>query len=201
MQYLSNPEIIARLRRGERKALDPIFDTFFASLCYFANKMIDDKMQSQDIVIENFVKVWERRETFEDAKSIKAFLYISVKNSCINHIRSRKSQEKGYKKIAEMVEVVEQDAEQMRIKAEILRMVTQEIPNLPEKCGLIMQLIFRDGLTVQEIANRLGLSPATVRNQKARGLQLMRQSLNKHEWRLFQYVIMLSEILNQHRQN
>jgi RNA polymerase sigma-70 factor, Bacteroides expansion family 1 len=195
MQYLSL-EILANLRQGKKDSLDPIFHTFFASLCYFANKFVDDKMHSEDIVLDTFVKAWERRDTFLDAKNVKAFLYISVKNTCLNHIREKATEKKRKGRIAQNAELIEEDAERLRIKAEVYRMIVQEIDKLPEKCKEIVTRIYQDGLTVSEVAREMGLSESTVRNQKLRGIQIMRKRLGKNELRLFEAIILVTEFLN-----
>jgi len=60
-------------------------------------------------------------------------------------------------------------------RAEVLREIFQFMENLPMQCRKIVLMSFIAGLSNQQIANRLQLSVHTVRNQKIRGIYLMRQ--------------------------
>jgi RNA polymerase sigma-70 factor (ECF subfamily) len=63
------------------------------------------------------------------------------------------------------------------IRAEVLREINREIENLPEQCRKIFKMSFFDGKKNQEIASMLEISVHTVKNQKARAIQLLRVRL------------------------
>src|SRR5690349_24963911 len=115
MKQHVHTDIIAGFHKGNSRAFDLLFDMFFPALCYFANKLIEDRQESEDIVLDTFQKLWARREHFETMPNIKAFLYITVRNTCLNYLRYRETQRK---RTHEMVKLLpdrfEEDAEQQR---------------------------------------------------------------------------------------
>ena len=83
-------KIISNFRKGNRTAFKQIFDLFFSSLCLFANKYNNDSKESEDIVQEVFIIVWEKRKQFTDINYLRAFLYETVKNKSLNAIKHLK---------------------------------------------------------------------------------------------------------------
>src|SRR5882724_5146292 len=85
-----NPDIIPALRNGDPQAFDAFFRLHYRHLCYFAAQLTGHESESEDIVKDVFVKLWRKHEGFANPQSIKAFLYISTRNACINFLRRLK---------------------------------------------------------------------------------------------------------------
>src|SRR6185369_16606748 len=142
---------------------------------YFAEKLIGDTQEAEDIVLDTFSKFWTRRENFETLPNIRAFLYISTRNACFNYLKYRRLQNKRQHELAEAWEPEqEENAEQLRVRSEVLRLLQTEIEKLPSKCRLVFELTFFEELKPNEIADLLKISVNTVRNQKARALSLLK---------------------------
>lgn len=71
---------IKELKHGNSMALSYFFDLPYQALCYFAESIVKDQQEAEDIVATSFFKVWDKYTDFETAQNIKAFLYISTKN-------------------------------------------------------------------------------------------------------------------------
>lgn len=182
MKQHMHTDIISGFHKGSSRAFDLLFDMFFPALCYFANKLIDDRQEAEDIVLDTFQKLWARREHFETMPNIKAFLYITVRNTCLNYLRYRETQRKRSREMAKLLpDRFEEDAEQQRIRAEVLKNIYNEIEKLPKKCREVFELIYFEGLKANEIAEQLQISESTVRNQKVRALQLLKTALSGRE--------------------
>jgi RNA polymerase sigma-70 factor (ECF subfamily) len=182
MKQHLDTDIISGFHKGSSRAFDVLFDMFFPALCYFANKLIDDRQEAEDIVLDTFQKLWARREHFETMPNIKAFLYITVRNTCLNYIRHKETQRKRTREMLKLLpEPLEEDAEQHRIRAEVLQNIYSAIEKLPRKCREVFELSYFEGMKAQEIAEQLQISESTVRNQKVRALQLLKTALTGRE--------------------
>ena len=87
MNEQAGDEIVSGFNKGNQRSFSSIFNTYYASLCFFAERMILDKQEAEDIVEETFVKLWRLHANFETMQNIKAFLYITTKNACLNYIK------------------------------------------------------------------------------------------------------------------
>jgi RNA polymerase sigma factor (sigma-70 family) len=82
-----NKNIIGHIKKGDRKAFRAVFDEYFNALAAFGYKYISDQFVVEDLVQEAFISFWEKREDFNHINAVKSFLYTSVRNKCLNHLK------------------------------------------------------------------------------------------------------------------
>ena len=138
---------------------------------------------------EAFVALLEQGCTFDNEYLAKGFLYKTLRNKCLNHlrheqIRSRyaEMQAAHYKR-----ERSEKKSEEFFIDA-IMReesslIISQAIEGLPEMGRQVLNMSV-EGLSNQEIADVLGISINTVRTHKSRAYKVLRIVLS-NQWMLF----------------
>ena len=85
---------IINIKKGDKKAFEELFNTFYPMLCSFAENYIKDIQIAEDFVQEIFISLWDKIEDFDNLSTVKSFLYTSVKNKCLNHIKHQKVKDK-----------------------------------------------------------------------------------------------------------
>jgi RNA polymerase sigma-70 factor (family 1) len=171
-------EVILLLHGNNEKGLSVIFKSYHAGLLYFASQYLPSSQAAEDIVAESFVKIWERRADFESLRAIKSFLYVMVKNACLNQLKQSSRYAACHEEIKYLAETSEElYSSSKMIKAELLNQVLQDIEQLPPVRRKIFKMIYIEGLNTFEIASALKISVDTVRVQKARALQAIRANL------------------------
>lgn len=176
-QHVAGDDIIAEFRKGNTQSLNSIFNLFYAPLCFFAEKLIMNKEEAEDIVGETFIKLWARHMDFESLSKVKAFLYISTKNTCLNYIRQSARDTKQHADLVYFLTESEDHMLNSLIRTETLHQLYVAIKGLPAQCSKIAYLSFVEGMRNQEIADKLGLSINTVKNQKSRAIELLKVKL------------------------
>src|SRR4051812_41174257 len=85
------PEAISMVafQNGDREAFNHIFNMFYKRVCFFAAVIVNEDA-AEDLVQDAFVKLWARSLSFDSLNSIKAFLYLTTKNSCISPYKHQK---------------------------------------------------------------------------------------------------------------
>lgn len=157
---------------------------YYQSLCFFANRLINNNFVAQEIVQDVFVKLWENRKV-QEIQNMKAFLYTATRNNCINYLVSQKrKREKENETILNFPTVNDAGVLAELIRAEVLRELSIAIEQLPKQCKKVIRLIYEEGKNTNEIAEEIGAAPSTVRNHKARGLTLLRKILSKSAFSL-----------------
>ena len=175
----SKDTLAIEFKEGSTDALNRIYLLYFRSLCFFANRIVDNQLEAEDIVAESFIKLWHKYNEFETLTNIKAFLFIATKNSCLNYIKKIEHQTSIHEQLQRESVPFEEDTYFAEIEAEMLQQLYTEIERLPRKCKNIFKLIYLEGLKTDEIAQRLEISNKTVLNQKLRAIQLLRSALFK----------------------
>lgn len=153
------------------------FRKYYAALCYFASQYIDSPREAiEDIVQECFVKILEKKTSFESEDHFRNHIYLSVKNACLNYIRKNKIEQRYS---PSLVEPVEERYEDDVLTAEVVREFICEIDKLPHQCSEVMRMGYVEGLDNETIASRMRLSINTVRAQKMRGKKILKDNMKK----------------------
>ncbi|MGD2034686.1 MAG: RNA polymerase sigma-70 factor [Bacteroidales bacterium] len=159
---------------------EEMFRMYFSSLCYFALKYISDLDTCKEIVHNVFVNIWEKREEYDFDKPAKSYLFTSVYNRCMNHIRDSRK----YKSDADISEAHDysdfsQHTEQIEA-AELESKIWQVINSLPEKCREVFVLNRFEGKKYGEVADYLNISVKTVETQMSKALKTLRDNLKDY---------------------
>lgn len=128
-----------------------------------------------------------KRETIFIHTSVKAYLFRSVHNHCLNFIQHRKSTEKSVEFIhgeegqshASSLVNTEYALDQM-IAADLEHEVETAINSLPQQCREVFYLSRFENLKIREVATRLNVSESTVKTQLYRALEKLRDLLKEH---------------------
>ena len=176
---LNEQRWVELFRDGDDNALSYFFKLHYKPLCYFTDRMIQNGLEAEDIVADCFVKTWERRQDFETASNIKAFLYISTRNASLNYLKHLKVKSAAQLKYFNELEQGEEIILTKIIETEVLVMLNKEIDHLPENYREVFKLLYFDQLKTDEIALKMGVNVQTVRNYKARAIELLKVSMLK----------------------
>jgi RNA polymerase sigma-70 factor (ECF subfamily) len=164
-------------KKGDPRALQVIFNQFYGALVLFAERMLHDRPAAEDIVGDTFVKLWNRHTDFENLQNVKAFLYITTRNASLNMLKTMQRESTAKKQLAYLSSEKEGHILNEMVRSEVLREIYREIENLPEQCRKIFKMSYFEGRKNQEIADKLKISVHTVKNQKARAIQLLKLKL------------------------
>lgn len=183
----TEPEIIDGLKDDDRWVFDRVFEDYFPPVQYFATRLIGDAEEARDIVIRTFQTMWRLKSNFASLNNIKAFLYITTRNNCLNYLQYRQRQEAGRKAYeARLMEAgSDKSAELCMIEAELLQLIHQKIEVLPKKCKEIFKLTYFEGMKAGEIAKLLHISTSTVTTQRSIAIKYLREVLSQEEFLLF----------------
>lgn len=171
--------LLQEFRQGNTHAFRAVYDMFFPSLCFFAKRLVDNDGEGEDIAADSFVKLLNRYDSFDSIPNIKAFLYITTRNACLNYLRYTQRQHSSKRELNRIQDKTDEHALSHIVHAEVLREVEFEIEQLPNRCREIFKLIYYDRRSADDIAEMLEISINTVWVQRAKAIQLIRTNLLK----------------------
>ncbi|MEO1011885.1 MAG: RNA polymerase sigma-70 factor [Bacteroidota bacterium] len=177
--------MIRQLKNGDEAAYTYLVDTHHQRLCTFANSLVNDHYQAQDIVQNVFMGLWKKRKGLPEDFNIKSFLSRSVYNEFIDQYRKNQSLLALEKKYIEALHLVIEDNDPEAI-AQLMTLVKEEIVALPPKCKEVFVLSRQEGLTNIEISEYLKISIKTVEGHITRAFSILRKKIgDKTEILLF----------------
>ena len=162
---------------GTQDTVETFFKRHYGELCYFASRMIVDRDEAEDLVQDVFLKFFKAKARFENEDAAKGYLYLSVRNACLNRKRHEKVHDRYVESMAGE-EALDPPAIESMIRSEVLGRVHKAIRELPPGCRTVLELSYFESLRNDEVAERLGVSVNTVKTQKARAIQLLRLKLD-----------------------
>ena len=109
-----------RIATQEEKAYQYLYDTYYATLCTFANSLVHDAFWAEAIVGDVFFNMWIKHDSLYIKSSLKGYLMQSVRNRCIDILRSEQSR-KHFLKIALTHETEETIADDFRTHTPLVR--------------------------------------------------------------------------------
>lgn len=146
------------------------FKNLYMPLGMYALRIVGDTDDAEDLVENTFMKAWQAIQDGRDPDNFKSYMYLLVRNECIDFLRKKKI----IADISEIPEAVEETIDTSERDALIWKAIDQ----LPEKCREIFLLSKRDGLSNEEIAEELGISIKTVKNQMTKAYSRLRESMS-----------------------
>ncbi|GAA4339759.1 RNA polymerase sigma factor [Flaviaesturariibacter amylovorans] len=165
------------LQQGREEGLDHYFRAHYRPLSYFAYKLLEDASLAEEMAAEAFVKLWERRTSLSGAAGVKAWLFRTVRNACLDHLRAARRLRIGREGLEAASEAAGASALHYLIETEMVQQVLIQLETLPDGSREIFRLFYLEDKNLKEIAEELQVSVSTVKSQKARALELLRRKL------------------------
>ena len=168
-------ELFSMVSKENQKAFNEVYDHFEPRLFAFVCKITRSKVAAEEIVQELFIKLWIARTKLGKVKNPRAYVFTMAANLTFNYL----------KKVAREVAL----ADRVRKKSPTFSNVTEEVIHFLESQKLVMETVERmpaqrkavylmsreDGLSKEEIAKKMNLSPNTVRNHLSESLRVIRK--------------------------
>jgi RNA polymerase sigma-70 factor (family 1) len=182
-------DLLNRLASGEAEAFTTLYRQYYQRIYYYAKTFLPDKNDAEDITADTFVKLWNRRDSFQNINAINSFLHITARNSCFDYLRHHRIIAEKQADIIKQIEL-QSDSDLYCTKEELLKLVEKEVNKLSARMKQIFYLSFNEGLTPAQIAETLKLSVQTVSNQKTTLLKMLKRELTQNASPLIAVVVL-----------
>lgn len=163
---------------GNEEAFDAIFRRHYAALLNFAKVLIPyPSDEAEDIVAEMFCNLWHNRRKLTITNTLRAYLYVSVRNRVLDHYRKRKQ-------IFSMPEEAGAEAstegylqpDHLLMYKDAATRVQYMVEQLPPQMRLVFQMHRNEGFSYDEIASLLNISVNSVKTHMFRAIKILRSA-------------------------
>lgn len=178
----ADAHLIRQIAQGDKQALAELYDRFSRPLYATALRIVNDPTESQDIVHDAFVSVWEKAPSFDAARgSAFAWAVTLIRNRAIDRVRMRRRRSELLAESAPADlgydETGAGAADAHASQGDDAVAVRAAVATLPAEQKRAVELAFFGGLTQQEIARKLAEPLGTVKARIRRGLLKLRDAL------------------------
>jgi RNA polymerase sigma-70 factor (ECF subfamily) len=172
--------LIQGLQTKNKIVFDFVFHYYYSGLCAYAEKIVGDTNTSEDIVQDLFFTLWVKYNQIQISSSLKSYLFTSVKNRSLDHLKKEKTKTQSVNSIA----LLQNHDENLSIfwfaESELETLVEKSLDKLPPRCREIFKLSRFEGLKNQYIAEKLGITKRTVELQISNALKILRKDLSPY---------------------
>jgi len=170
--------LLWKFKHGSRDAFRAIYEKYAADMLTLAGNLLDDKVGSEDIVQDVFIKLVESIGTFRLTGNLKSYLTTCVANRSRDIIRRRIRQRKAMTKQAEKIPAKTKSTLHLAINSEQLRKLSDAMTELPYEQREAIALRIHGNMRFQKIAELQNVSTKTVQSRYRYGLDKLRSTLN-----------------------
>jgi RNA polymerase sigma factor (sigma-70 family) len=169
-------ELIAACLRNDRVGEKLLYERYVAVMARLCQRYIRTQADVQDILIEGFVKVFEKLKTFEyrGEQSLEIWIRRIMINECLMRLRKSERHLFTTDEKNEPVQAAQNDSE----AKEIIMLMR----HLPTGYRTILNLYVIDGYSHKEIAALLEITESASRSQLTHARNKLKEILKKHGW-------------------
>jgi len=147
------------------------------ALLAIAYNKTGNRADAEELVQECFINLYNHKNAIEENTSIRAYLYVILKNRIINLYRQAELHQKYTVYINQQQPSLSVSPLAYVETRELERLLKAEIEKLPPQCQMVFKLSREQHLTDKEIADELDISVNTVEQHKRKALRILRASL------------------------
>lgn len=174
-------ELLAALRGGDELALDELIERKTNALLAVAYRILGDAEEARDIVQVTFLRLWEKRERFDERWSPNTWIYRIATNLSIDHLRSRQSRQRYKEPIRLHLHDLAASQERHDLanldESEVMGIFRELAAELTEKQRTVFVLREVEGLPSKEVAEVMGCRESTVRNHLFNARKYLRRAI------------------------
>lgn len=151
------------------------FNEHYSRLCSIAYGYVSDADDSEDIVQELFISIWDKGKDSLPDKEFAAYITTAVKNACISFLRKKCSYTVSIEDNQSAGALIPDETSIDNDRKSPEEILDEALAILPPKCKEIFILSKLKGMKYKEIANHLSLSEKTVENQMGKAIKMLRK--------------------------
>jgi len=164
---------------ADTPSFNSLFRHYYTRLVRFAIQFVHTREAAEEIVSDIFVKVWEKRSTLHEVRNLEVYLYVAVKNGCINYCEKYSVVHLQLDMYGEMEFHDTGNSQKNLEMKELMHRLHMAVEQLPEQCRLIFKMVKEDNLPFREVAEILHISPRTVETQIYRAVKKLKIILSE----------------------
>ena len=178
-------QLIRLARAGDRDAFAQLLERYEKPVYHQALRMVGHAEDAADLTQEVFLKVWQALPGFQGDSAFSTWLYRLTSNACIDFLRREKRRRGTLSLDDQELDLSAQLSDpapapqQALEQRELQRALEAGLAQLSDEHRQVLVLRELNGLSYEEIAQALGLSPGTVKSRIARARLSLAKFLRK----------------------
>lgn len=175
---LTDLELITLLKKGDKQAFTEIYTRYAEDLAGFTAAKLSNLDDARDLLHDLFVSIWENRATLDVHSNVRSYLFSAIRFKIVDRIRRNITREEYAALVTSLAEGYSNASEKQLEAKELQELVNKSLEEVSPRTKEIYLLSRENNHSVAEIAELLGLSEQTVKNQLTIALNHLRKAIS-----------------------
>lgn len=166
---------------------EDIYIAYYSRMKRFAQSYLIYEEDAENIVQDIFIDIWEKQVDLSAISNVSGYLFLVLKNKCIDYIRHKKTETRVISEIQKENELslkmkldsLHELNDKLLTDPDIDILIKQAIDKLPERCRQIFVMNKFEGKKQRAIANELDISIHTVESQMSIAFKKLKEDLKE----------------------
>lgn len=172
-------ELVKLLKEGNVLAFKQVYNLYFDKAFDTALIILKNNTWAEDIVQDTFTIIWHNRENLNETLDIWYYIFVLIKNNCINKLRLIKKDQNLKDQLYAAIQEQKSYQEDLNLELEISKKIAYAKSLLTPQQRLIYDLCKEEGFSYHEVANKLNISKNTVKNHMVNSFKILRTHVDK----------------------
>ncbi|WP_084163777.1 RNA polymerase sigma-70 factor [Olivibacter sitiensis] len=177
-KYTNDYELILLLKKGDEDAFSYIYNQYWPSLYIYAQKIIKDGLEAEDIVQEVLLSIWSKGASLQINGSLSSYLFGAIRFASFNQIDKKQVRQDYIDSILDFANSGINFTDDYILEKELNRIVESTIENMPPRMREVFELSRKHKLSLKEIAETMNISDKTAKKQINKALKLIKTKLD-----------------------
>jgi RNA polymerase sigma-70 factor (ECF subfamily) len=174
----NDKELLQRIASGEEQAFTLLFLAYSKLLYPFVSELLGSSSQAEEMIQQTFLNIWLKRDKLREVEHPRAYIFRIAANECYMILRKKILARNYLQQLPEQNESDEHPIAHLSLQ-EVQGLIGEAVTQLPQTQRQIFCLSREQQLSVKEIAEKLELSPQTVKNNLTKALKQIRLHLEQ----------------------
>lgn len=183
----TDTDLFLLISRDSEEAFTVFFHKYRSSLFEYAMKLTKTPGIAEELVQDLFLKVWTGRKSLAEVQNPAAYIHRMAKNAGIDYLRRLTSDQKLQQDVKALLRPDDHTTQEAISFSETRRILSEAVQQLTPAQREVFFLSRYEGLSYEEIGDKLGIARNTVKNHLTASLKLIRDYLAKH----YHYIVVL----------
>jgi len=185
----TDANLMIRLKAGDESAFKSVFDVWYKKLYYFSFKFLKNREHAEEVAQETMMQLWINREKLDEKLPVGPYLYTIVRRLSLNSLRQiASSQSASAFHFASIKESVNTTEEAVSL-AELKRITEEALVLMPKQQQQVYRLSRNEGLSLDEIAQEMGILKNTVKKHLSEALKAIRKHFSSQYYLIFVSIV------------
>lgn len=174
---MTDEELMVEFQSGNVDALSFLLKRLLPKLAAISRKLSPNKNLADDALQEALATVWKKAEQFNGESKVVTWLYVVIRNACIDILR--KEDVRTRQNISDEILLERSDGSNFAESAVVQIAVREAVFGLPDELRDPVCLVFLSEFSVEEASLTLGIPEGTVKSRCSRGKALLAEKLSE----------------------